>query len=378
MTRSPQPTAAPIVWMAGHWGLGGAQMGLVRLLENGLADGREVTLIGAVPAAGHVLDRLPPLLRARIRLVDCGPPRRVMTYLRMLKQSYRAGTPDSLMFHSLFAAVILGRLLKLLGRGRRHVALGHMPLAFEPPWQRRLLALTAPLCDHVACDSEAVAASYRPLCQHHGIPCSILPLVGLPTRPPARIPRFDMEAPVKLLTVGRLVAEKNHTLLLDEAARLRDHGLPFHLTIVGDGPLRAPLLAQRRQLGLESQVDLPGATADPDALLAQNVIYLQTSLVEGQCLTLVEALSHGRPAVVAPVGGIRDYTRDGENCLWFDPQQPGSLAAAVQRLTADPALCAHLSRGALETVSQFFGTAKQRQALEALLQRLSADAGPAS
>lgn len=61
-----------------------------------------------------------------------------------------------------------------------------------------------------------------------------------------------------------------------------------------------------------------------------------------------EAMAMGKPVVATRSIGTTDYLRDNENALLVEPANPQALAAAVNRLLADPALAACLANRALE------------------------------
>src|SRR5437763_3819849 len=65
--------------------------------------------------------------------------------------------------------------------------------------------------------------------------------------------------PVAILSVGRLVAFKGFEYLIEACEQLRQHSIPFHCEIIGDGPLRENLQAQIAELRLGALVTLSGA-----------------------------------------------------------------------------------------------------------------------
>jgi len=74
-----------------------------------------------------------------------------------------------------------------------------------------------------------------------------------------------------------------------------------------------------------------------NALQRHATVVVQKSLKEGFGLTVTEAMWKGRPVVASAVGGIRDQIEDGVSGLLLqDPADPQGLAAALQRLLADP------------------------------------------
>ena len=71
--------------------------------------------------------------------------------------------------------------------------------------------------------------------------------------------------PARILSVGALREKKGHHVLLGALARLRQEGIPFLATVVGEGPERARLEARRGRLELEREVEFAGAE-EPEAI----------------------------------------------------------------------------------------------------------------
>jgi glycosyltransferase involved in cell wall biosynthesis len=70
-------------------------------------------------------------------------------------------------------------------------------------------------------------------------------------------------------------------------------------------------------------------------------------------LVPIEAMACGTPVVGSPTGGAAEFMADGTNCLAFAPGDSRGLAAALVRLSQDPALRARVVRGGLETASRY-------------------------
>ena len=70
-------------------------------------------------------------------------------------------------------------------------------------------------------------------------------------------------------------------------------------------------------------------------------------------LVAVEACAKGIPAIVADRGGLTEIVQNGINGLYCNPEQPHSIAHAIQRLYNDKELYGHLASNATHSVSQF-------------------------
>lgn len=173
----------------------------------------------------------------------------------------------------------------------------------------------------------------------------------------------------RVLSVGRLIADKAMDVVIDAAAANREV-----LTIAGDGPERPPLEARARALGADCRfVGFAGRTELAALYRDASCVVLASRRGEGLPNVLLEAMSFARPVVATPCAGTRDLLEDGVNGLLVPPDDPVALAAALARLRADAALARRLGEAGRQTVERFAWNAV-RPRLEAVLERCG-DAG---
>jgi glycosyltransferase involved in cell wall biosynthesis len=120
----------------------------------------------------------------------------------------------------------------------------------------------------------------------------------------ARRSRGADGAPVRLVSVGRLVPERRHALLLETLAALPPPGGEGELTLAGEGPERRRLEALARGLPPGWRVRLAGRVpaAEVARLLAGADLYLSATTVETFGLATLEAAAWGLPIVATAVG----------------------------------------------------------------------------
>jgi glycosyltransferase involved in cell wall biosynthesis len=153
-------------------------------------------------------------------------------------------------------------------------------------------------------------------------------------------PRAGGNAVVELLCVGRLSSAKAQMLLVQSCAALRDEGLAFKLTMVGDGPDRQRIEKAITRLGLERQIHLTGALNQEAvrAHFARADIFVLPSLAEGIPVVLMEAMSSGVPCISTPVNGIPELIQHDHTGLLAIPGDVESLTLQLTRLILDPQL----------------------------------------
>jgi glycosyltransferase involved in cell wall biosynthesis len=185
------------------------------------------------------------------------------------------------------------------------------------------------------------------------------------------------EPPRTLLAVGRLEEQKDHSTLIAAFAKIAGNFLDWRLRIVGEGVLRPQLEAQRRRLGLEDRVDLPGATRDVAAEYAAAQLFAMPSSYESFGLTTAEALAHGLPAIgFADCPGTNELIRDGVNgLLAAGPDRAAALADGLARLMGSSELRTRLGAAGPASIEAF---APERVAdiWERLLSRVASGLGP--
>jgi len=161
------------------------------------------------------------------------------------------------------------------------------------------------------------------------------------------------QAPVIGL-VGRLEPEKGHRCFLKAAQiLLQQHG-DCRFQIVGEGSLQQDLRDYASQLGIAGQVEFLGLRDDIPDLLTRMSVVTQPSLSEAFSLSLVEAMSMGKPCVASNIGGIREILIDRQNGLLVEPGQPGVLAAGIAWLLEHPGEAGRMGEEAARTAAERF------------------------
>lgn len=125
---------------------------------------------------------------------------------------------------------------------------------------------------------------------------------------------------VNILTVGRLTKEKGHLEFLGAIERLKNDGLDFQWTIVGDGGKRAEIEREIQKLNLENYVRLIGSKENPYPYFRDCDIYLQPSLYEGHALSIIEAKFFKKPILANDFAGIKDEIQNGINGIICKPE----------------------------------------------------------
>jgi glycosyltransferase involved in cell wall biosynthesis len=147
------------------------------------------------------------------------------------------------------------------------------------------------------------------------------------------------EGELRLISVGRLEAEKNPLLLAEVLSRLADDGRPWRLLVCGVGPLRDALETRLRDLGLADRAELRGYVPFGEELLdlyRHSHALLHVSWTEGLPQVLIEAFAAATPVVATDVGGVGDAVEGA--ALLVPPGDAQAAAVAIRTVIDDRAL----------------------------------------
>lgn len=167
----------------------------------------------------------------------------------------------------------------------------------------------------------------------------------------------------RFVSVGRLVAQKNYTLLIDAFALIAQPG--DSLTIAGEGPERTKLEGRVRAHGLAASIHLPGHVDDVTALLADSDLFVLSSDYEGVPAVIIEALAAGLPIAAtdccASMGWLLGEGRFGVLAPKDEPRQLAqAMEEAMEQTPPRAEMRAFASRFTLEQAGQSYLAAMQR------------------
>lgn len=150
---------------------------------------------------------------------------------------------------------------------------------------------------------------------------------------------------MRLLSVGRLTAQKAFEVSVDAMKRLKDAGKNVRWYVLGEGDQRKKLQEQIDALGLTEDFILYGAVNNPYPFMKQADIYVHASRFEGKSIAIQEAQILGKPMVVSDCSGNREqvcHGKDGRMC----GLTPDSLAENIMLLLEDETLRGKLGAAA--------------------------------
>ena len=135
-------------------------------------------------------------------------------------------------------------------------------------------------------------------------------------------------------------------------------GGPIYRT-AGSQVTRGELVSLAAALGVAGRVGFVPFQPDPVGVYpALDIVVHASTRPEPFGLTIAEAMSCGRPVVVAAAGGAAELVTPGVDALTHTPSDAVGLAAAINLLAGDAGLCARLGAAARATAVARFGLAR--------------------
>ena len=176
-------------------------------------------------------------------------------------------------------------------------------------------------------------------------------------------PAFQGEREKRIVSVGRMDANKNHEMMIRAFAKLAAKYPEYTLTIYGDGELRSHLEKLIDSLELSDKVFLPGVILNVADEIEKASLFLLTSYSEGVSNALIEAMALGLPVIATdvPSGGTVELIEHGKNGWIIPVGDETALEKAMDKLLSDRELAESLGMQARRVQERFAPERVNRQ-----------------
>ncbi len=171
---------------------------------------------------------------------------------------------------------------------------------------------------------------------------------GEPDSEPDGEPIFEKTG-LRLITVGRLVWEKDYAGLIRAFAIAQRSITSLELWILGDGPERAKITTAIQEEGVGGAVKMLGMRKNVGHFLKQADVFILSSVSEGLPVSQLEAMAVGLPMIVTDAGGMPDVIQESGAGVVVPKSNPEALADAIVTMAQDPSKLQKL--GALARLS---------------------------
>lgn len=191
---------------------------------------------------------------------------------------------------------------------------------------KKICARLYPKADLIVCQGNKVAAYFESIRGK----CVV---IANPLNPQA-IGEFKSKKTKEIVTVGRLIPQKNHRLLIKAFAEIHPKYPDYSLKIVGEGPLKRDLEELIDTLKLRNAVSIQSNIKNVMTVVNDAACFALSSDYEGFPNVLLEAMASGMPVVSTDFGtGIaRDLITDGINGYVVPVGDTEKMAGSIEKI----------------------------------------------
>ncbi len=169
---------------------------------------------------------------------------------------------------------------------------------------------------------------------------------------------------LKLMTIGRLHWKKDYTSVIIALKNLKDRGIDFEYTIIGDGQEEEKLKYLVHELGLINNIIFTGKISQKEILIyfKKSHFYLQYSLQEGFCNAVLEAQAMGVLPIVSNAEGLSENVVNNKTGWVIQKNSPKLLTEKiVEVINLSQNHKEKIRKQATERVTKEFNIEKQQK-----------------
>ncbi|MCE5199730.1 MAG: glycosyltransferase [Armatimonadota bacterium] len=178
----------------------------------------------------------------------------------------------------------------------------------------------------------------------------------------------------RIMWAGRMLTWKRVNTLLIAIMWLKDAGISFRADIIGDGPVRDNLIAQRDRYGLENEVTFHHSMKADDVrkrMRECDIYVLPSNGAEGWGAVVNEAMSEGCLVIACrEAGSARVLIRDGTNGLLFQEDDDKQLSKLLINALTDVCWRNKLAMESCRTINELWCPSVAAQRLVTLSEGL--------
>jgi glycosyltransferase involved in cell wall biosynthesis len=369
-----------ILYVINGFDPGGAEHGLLTLVENGFFAGHDMKVLGFCRGRGPLASRISEAVGpSNVILVSPEPSLTLpacAAAIGALWRQHRDWQPQIVVL-SLKQANVIGRLVACFFPSSRCVSFEHISRyrARKAEWvYQYVLWLLSFRVDEIWADCEETHQETGRYFLPRRRQRHVIPLFKTDEDAPYKHD-FETHAPLRLAAAGRLVERKNFALAIDAVATMRGQGRNVRLDIFGDGPETGALQRAIDERGLGQHVRLAGYRQNWCREAIDHDIFINLSDTEGFCIVVAEAMASALPVIATNVGGIREYGADGRNLITLGRLDVDALIAQIDRLANDLSMRRRLAQQARQDMIQHYSAAAIRARSHSVFAEAAAHTG---
>lgn len=332
-----------ITFMSGTMGRGGAERVISILSRHYAEQGHDVEICTILhPNVEYKLDD-------RIKVTNLsrdsvGLKKDLVPLLRRIRKHIKETKPDVVVSFMAQIALLVGISIK--GLKMRHIVSERI----DPSMVKRGKIYEAVL-HHIYATAETVVLQTKRA--YNYFPAKVKKKSTIILNPIDVKAYASGEKSRRIVTAGRLEAQKNHKMLINAFEALMDKYPEYILEIYGEGNLFSELEGYIANKGLDTRAFLKGNSPKIHEDIASAELFVLPSDFEGLSNALLEAMMMGLPVISTACSGSDETIADGENGMLVPVGDEAALICAMDKVLSDPALRQKISDGAKASAEQF-------------------------
>jgi glycosyltransferase involved in cell wall biosynthesis len=170
--------------------------------------------------------------------------------------------------------------------------------------------------------------------------------------------------------VAALVPHKGQHYLIEAAALVVREVPDVRFVILGDGELREQLEREIKQKHLERHVFLAGFRSNALELIKSFDVFVMSSITEGLCTSIVDAMAASKCVVATEAGGIPEVVAHDQTGFLVPVRDPKALAERLVQVLKDEPLRRRMGEAGLARARARFTVERMVEETNAVYERL--------
>ena len=181
-----------------------------------------------------------------------------------------------------------------------------------------------------------------------------------------RIEKIDNLKTIQILYLARIEKEKGIIETIDAFKELSERYNNLKLVIAGGGPFEEQAKQYVNRISLKG-VSFIGYVRDSikkNVYFCSDIYVLPTYYKEGMPNSVLEAMAMGLPVVTTPVGGLKDFFKNGEHGFLVQKKDSKEIATSLERIMTDKKKWRTMAKSSHDFAVERFLSPKVAQRLE--------------
>jgi GalNAc-alpha-(1->4)-GalNAc-alpha-(1->3)-diNAcBac-PP-undecaprenol alpha-1,4-N-acetyl-D-galactosaminyltransferase len=336
-----------VLFVIGTLGYGGAERVLVTLANNLASNSIQVEIITITNNKESAYPLNKNVKHSSIDISNSALKRKISQILN-LRKKIKQQNPDIVI--SFLSIVNITVIAAMLGLKIPLIVSERNDPKIDPQFflQRIVRFFLYPLADGFVFQTEKAKEFFSSSIQHRSI---VIPNPIVEKDFPKL---WNGDRRKEIVTVGRLVEQKNHKLLIKAFSKVLLDFPDYKLILYGDGQLKTALNLYIKELDLENRVVLAGNKENVLDYINGASIFVLSSNFEGMPNSLIEAMALGLPCISTNCssGGPEYLIENNKSGFLVPVNSEIELERAMKLLIGNPEIATEFSRNAIKVKSK--------------------------